>query len=80
MRLFVHNDMMCCRVLSLFNMQAIAPVLPFKDCSHISIRPTMFVDVLTQKFGLELVGRRQVSTATGGFDRPLMILRKPVSG
>lgn len=57
--------------------QDIAPSLPFKDCSHIRIRPTMFVDVLTNKFGFELMDRRQVSSAATGFDRPLIILRKP---
>jgi hypothetical protein len=56
--------------------QDIAASLPFKDCNHISIRPSMFVQLLTSKFGFEFVDERKVSSAAVGFDRPLLIFRK----
>ena len=68
--LYLHGNHWC-------GVQDIAPSLPDKDCSHISIRPTMFVDVLTTRFGFQLVGRRHVRVAATGFNRPLIILRKP---
>lgn len=58
----------------------------FKKVSQLKLRPEGFCDFLTQRVGFELVQQLSaVSQVAGdgavpvkGFDRPILVLRKPV--
>lgn len=59
---------------------------PFKKIGQFKLRPEAFCDFLTQRVGFELVRQMNaVSQVAGdqavpvkGFDRPIIVLRKPV--
>ena len=57
-------------------MQAIAKALPFKDLSHIQLRPEQFVEYLTTELPFELVETKRVGKPAEGFDRPMLAFRK----
>lgn len=53
--------------------------VPFRDLARLRFRPEDFREYLTGQLGLELV-QETLPTATKGFDRHLIVLRKPGAG
>jgi hypothetical protein len=61
---------------------------PFVDLTRLKLRPEAYADFLVQRVGFELVTQLEaVSDGAGadavplkGFDRPIIVLRKPAAG
>jgi hypothetical protein len=58
-------------------LQATLAELPFKDLSAFELRPQHFGEHLTQNLGFELFAERHIGNAAQGFNRPLLVFRKP---
>lgn len=57
-------------------MQAIAQALPYKDLTHIKLRPEQFADHLAAELGFTLVETKRVGKPSEGFDRPILVFCK----
>jgi hypothetical protein len=51
--------------------------LPYTDLNAFQLRPQRFREYLEKHLGFELVAERAVDVAAKGFDRPLLVFRKP---
>lgn len=58
------------------HLQAIAKALPYKDLTHIQLRPEQFVEYLTSELRFKLVETKRVGAPAEGFDRPILALCK----
>lgn len=58
-------------------LQETVAALPFKELSAFQLRPAAFAAHLTGELGFELLAERSIGDAAKGFDRPLLVFRKP---
>ena len=60
-------------------MQRTLAALPFTDLDAFKLRPEGFKEHLTSVVGFEFVCERRIGEAAKGFDRPLLVFRRPAA-
>jgi hypothetical protein len=71
------HQISCSSHIAFLSLQETLALLPIKDLNLIAFRPANFSSYLIESLGFEAVAERRSEQAARGFDRQLLVFRKP---